>query len=439
MIDLKWQDELGRLSLWFIPATLLGLFTHTLPWCWLALVSYFFYRGLRNLLSLQVWLEQSSTQEPPDLDGMAGQIAEIIYRQRSQDRQERVRQRATISYFRDSVKSLPYGVAMINADGAIEWTNDTATELIGLRQPQDVGQQLVNLVRSPDFLRYFLRKDYAEPFLMMSPLNAQIRLRINISEFGRGNRLLFVQDHSREYQLEEVRKHFVSNASHELRTPLTVINGYLETFADLPDSEITPRLQRAFDQMLLQSRRMMALINDLLMLSRLETQPKTPHADVFSLRPMLDSIAEEAAMIAPGEREIIVHCDSDVMLVGNSSEMRSAIANLVNNAVKYGKVGGHVWVTWFRRGEQGCLQVKDDGIGIDTEHVPHLTERFYRVDESRTVATGGTGLGLAIVKHVLMRHHATMTIDSIYGQGTTFTCIFPQQHIQLALPISAVG
>ncbi len=424
MLTNNWKSEVYRLLLWLGGALLIGWLLDRVPWTVAIAALAFAARSIYNLHRLQHWLSQRSSVEPPEASGMWGEVMDNLYRMQRKDRRERVRLRALIGYLRESFASLPYGAVMIDPEGNIEWTNRAAETLLGLRFPDDTGQQILNLMRGPEFVAYFEAEDYSKPLEMPSSLHNDVQLQIHVTFFGRRSRLLFARDITQATRLEQMRKDFVANVSHELRTPLTVINGYLETFADSVGAN-NPRWARALDQMLMQSRRMQTLINDLLLLSRLETLPEVSGHEAFALRPLLEMIREEALASVAGKREITIECDDSLALIGQRDELRSAFANIVLNATRYTEVGGNIAIRWFADRDNAYLQVQDDGVGIEADHIPRLTERFYRVDKSRSMDTGGTGLGLAIVKHVLIRHQARLHVTSKPGEGSCFSCVFP--------------
>ncbi|MDX9875695.1 MAG: phosphate regulon sensor histidine kinase PhoR [Spongiibacteraceae bacterium] len=385
-------------------------------------------RAIANLRSLHTWLTQNVDSEPPEARGLWGDLFDALYRLQRRGRSERERLRRLVDYMRESFSSLPYGAVMLDPEANIEWSNRAAERLLGLRYPEDMGQQLLNLLRSPEFVAYFEAEDYSKPLEMASPAQASRWLEIQLTFFGKRSRLLFVRDVTQTHKLEAMRKDFVANVSHELRTPLTVISGYLETFADNPD-QLPPRLHRAVDQMLQQSRRMEGLISDLLLLSRLETVPQKEEQVPLALRPLLEALADDARTATSGERTITIEADDSLLLVGQEDEIRSICANLVFNAARYTQPGGRIMLRWYADLDAGYLQVEDDGCGIAPAHIPRLTERFYRVDDSRSMDTGGTGLGLAIVKHALLRHQGRLHISSEPGKGSCFTCVFPRERL----------
>jgi len=424
MLTNNWKSELYRLLLWLGVALLVGWLADSVPWALALAAMAFAGRTIYHLHQLQHWVTHRSAIEPPEAGGLWGEVMDTLYRMQQKDRRERVRLRALISYLRESFASLPYGAVMIDTENNIEWSNRAAETLLGLRFPEDTGQQILNLVRAPEFIAYFEAEDYSRPLDIASPYRGGVHLQVHITFFGKRSRLLFIRDVSQTFKLEQMRKDFVANVSHELRTPLTVINGYLETFADsVGDSN--PRWRRALDQMLIQSRRMQALINDLLLLSRLETLPQADQHDAFAVRPVLEMLREEALASVGGQRDINIDCDDSLALIGQRDELRSAFGNIIFNAARYTKAGGHIALRWYADHEHAYLAVQDSGVGISAEHIPRLTERFYRVDTSRSMDTGGTGLGLAIVKHVLIRHQASLRITSKPGEGSCFTCVFP--------------
>jgi two-component system phosphate regulon sensor histidine kinase PhoR len=329
-----------------------------------------------------------------------------------------------IGDIRDVFSTLADGVLITNADGLIEWSNQATGYLLGVYFPQNKGEKLSELISDWEFNKFFDKEDYQAPLEFNSPRNNSINLQVQVSVMAGGGHFIFVRDVTHTHKLESLRRDFVANVSHELKTPLTVINGYLETFAD-HDRGGDPQWTRSLRQMLDQARRMNSLISDLLLLSRLETVSTLADQESIALRPMLELICNEARSTVTGQRFINLECDDSMTLLGNPDELRSAFTNLVVNAVKYTDDDDSITVRWYLNDQWGCFEVADSGIGIDPKHIPRLTERFYRVDKSRSVGTGGTGLGLAIVKHVLMRHQAQLSIESIPEAGSLFRCEFP--------------
>jgi len=424
MYQIDWKIEARNLLLILLLAGFFGLLTQHLFLClFVALFAYCVW-SLRQLNRIQGWLLDPEENPPPESSGLWGEVLNGIYRLNRHHVKERNTLNTRLNYLRESFKALTDGVVMLDRQGNIEWSNQAAGRLLGLHFPEDQGQPLVNLVRNPSFVKYFEAEEYGE-FLEFSPQqNADLNLQIQVNFFGEGSRLVFARDITHTYRLQQMRKEFVGNVSHELRTPLTVITGYLETLSDSPLADDL-RWRRAFDQMLMQSHRMESLVRDLILLSRLEAVPETVDQSEIAIQPLLQMIVDEVKSAIKGHRVFEIHCDQSLALLGHENELRSAFANLVMNAAKYSEEGDLVQVSWSADNQAAYLTVKDSGIGIADYHLPRLTERFYRVDQSRHVETGGTGLGLAIVKHVLSRHHGELRIESEIDVGSTFTCVFP--------------
>jgi len=315
------------------------------------------------------------------------------------------------------------GVVMVDEQGAIEWFNKAVEPLLGLRYPDDRGQTLTNLVRAPEFNAYFLGDDYASPLQYCTTGDVPSHLRVEITRFGEGARLLFVRDVTAAVRMEQIRRDFIGNVSHELRTPLTVITGYLGTF--LTDTDAFPApYHKALRQMEQQAQRMENLLKDLLWLSRIESEQREGEQELVNIGALLEELQGEVAHTNPA-CTVELELATNHRLYGDYRELYSAVSNLVNNAIKYSPEDCLVKVCWWQQGDSCFLSVRDRGMGIDSVHFPRLTERFYRVDDSRSSATGGTGIGLAIVKHVAAAHGAQLQIDSKLGEGSTFTLVFP--------------
>lgn len=423
-----WKIELARLGILLAIAVFFGLILDLLPWFVTGAALAYALWAINQLRLLNRWLVKEQGEEPPEAGGLWGQVFDTL----SQIQRETVRVNsrllANIEHLQSSFASMSDAVVMLTPDGSIEWSNRAAHTLLGLREPDDKGRLLVNLLRLPEFIRYFESGDYRERLSISSPVNSQIKLSVSVSIFGQENRLLFARDVTRTVQLEQMRKDFVANVSHELRTPLTVITGYLEMLAN--QSGNTAPVERALQQMSEQARRMQTLIQDLMTLSRLEALPNLRSTDSIALKPLMESIREEIQLAAVGERQILVECDETLRLKGDFPEIQSAFSNLASNAARYTRPGDEIKLRWYADRDHAYFEVRDSGIGIEPQHLPRLTERFYRVDQSRSTETGGTGLGLAIVKHVLLRHFAELRIHSHPGRGSTFSCVFPLSAVE---------
>lgn len=396
-----------------------------------ALIQISRYNQLMN------WLQREDQSEPPESPGAWGELLDELARHQKHAQSREQELRSVIARFQQSTAALDDAIIIVDNHNSLEWWNSTANSLLGL-QPGDRGKPLLNLVRDPRFVRYYRKSNYQEPLQLNSPINPDIHLQYQISRFGEGDRVLVARDVTRLIKLEQTRQDFVANASHELRTPLTVIRGYLETFLD---QELPRPLQRALSQMQQQAKRMESLVADLLLLSRLESTQHISDEHPIRIHSLVAQIAQDARdLSAEREHRITVEVDPEYDLVGQELELQSAFSNLVFNAVRYTPGPGEIEILWKVDARGGHFSVRDNGIGIDPIHIPRLTERFYRVDESRSSASGGTGLGLAIVKHVLMRHGAQLTIESRSGKGSTFSCHFPPDMLRrLAIRDSEAG
>ncbi|WP_108446232.1 phosphate regulon sensor histidine kinase PhoR [Halomonas denitrificans] len=379
---------------------------------------------LRQLHALHQWLTHRPQEEPPAASGLWGELFDRLYRYQKSQRLTQQRLRATLQRIQESSEAMRDSVVMLDRHGDLEWWNSAAEQMLGFQPQQDRGQHITNLLRDPRFVDYFHGRDYREPLTLASPIDESRILQFQITLYGDDERLVMARDITRLHRLEQMRRDFVANVSHELRTPLTVLAGYLETYTDMADA-LPSRLGRGLSSMQAQTERMQNLVDDLLLLSRLEIDRGGRHDGPVDMAALLEAVRRDAEALSGGHHVISVEDTATGALVGNEKEIRSALSNLAFNAVRYSGDGCHIVLRWRPQGDGACLEVQDDGEGIDPVHLPRLTERFYRVDKGRSTATGGTGLGLAIVKHVLLRHDARLEIDSRPGRGATFRCVFP--------------
>ncbi len=386
---------------------------------------------LFQLLRLRRWLEDP-TQMPPEAGGIWGDVYDHLYRAQRVNRERFAELQSSVDYLRESFAAMRDGVVMVDKGAAIEWSNHSAQRLLGLQYPRDRGQALLNLVRIPEFHRYFLGGQYQEPLQIQAQGDEPRTLQFEVTPFGNGNRLVFARDVTKVAQLEQMRRDFVGNVSHELRTPLTVIKGYLETIL-ANAHKLDSRFQRPLEQMGQQAQRMETLLRDLLWLSRIESVRHTKKVERVNVAALLQELEDEMHTSHP-DRTLNVELETEVGIPGDYRELHSAISNLVLNALKYSEPSTPVTIRWRQERGSAVLSVIDQGIGVAEAHIPRLTERFYRVDESRSSRTGGTGLGLAIVKHVAAAHQAELRIESRVGQGSTFSLVFPLA--QVAEPVA---
>src|SRR5215469_10081898 len=390
---------------------------------------------LANLFRLEWWLRHRSFADPPDVGGVFGEIIAQIVRLHRRKRFHKQRFVQLMRQLQRSTAALPNGVVILNAQREIIWFNRMAARLLDLRRTADLGLRIENLVRSPQFARYLEIGDFASPIVIRTTTGEDCYLSMQVAPYGDGQLLLLVSDVSRQMRLEAVRRDFVANASHELRSPLTVISGYLETLAQ--DQAVDADLQGPIAEMRRQAERMTAIIRDLLELSRLEESDEVVGGEPIDIGALSALLRKDVLARPEHPRELRVRIDSTAQLVGDEPEIHSALSNLVDNAAKYTPAEGSLEIRWSVDEDGGHFSVSDTGMGIPPEHIPRLTERFYRVDPGRSRSTGGSGLGLAIVKHVLQRHGATLEVQSTLGAGSTFTCHFPAERIVMSLPQNA--
>jgi two-component system phosphate regulon sensor histidine kinase PhoR len=335
----------------------------------------------------------------------------------------------TLERFMRAFQALPDGVIAFDQNRHIEWANERAEAHFAISAEADRGQALTNLIRHPDFVAYLDRGQYTEPLIYREGRVEGLTLMLQIIPYGNKQNLLISRDISQLERIETMRRDFIANVSHELKTPLTVVAGFSEMLADNHEINDNAEIRHYLTLICEQTARMQRLIEDLLTLSALEAETFAPNDERVEIEPMLNSILTEAQSLSAGKHEISLRIEAPSILAGCSNELRSAFANLAGNAVRYTPTGGQIDLIWRIHEGFGEFIVADTGIGIPVQHLPRLTERFYRVDRSRSRETGGTGLGLAIVKHVLTRHHATLDIESEQGKGSRFTARFPARVI----------
>jgi len=401
----------------------------TIAWVLLISISGYLAWNLRQLFRLHAWLKESRPTDPPNSMGLWGSVFDDIYSLQKEQFRYRAKLKKVIKRFRDSTFALADGFVMLDLDGAIDWWNPASERLLGLRKNVDKDQPATNLIRTPQFKEYFFSQEYAEPLEISSPINPSMTLQFNLAHFGKKDILMIVRDVTELKRLETVRTEFVANVSHELRTPLTVVDGYLENIAD--NAQIMqPKWHDAIQQMLQQTRRMKALIEDLLMLSRLETRRSADNHQEIDMSQLVASVAANLTPKLKSRNQIFEsNIETSDTLLGHEEEIYSLLSNLVINASKYSPEGAHIKVQFRPDGEEVALSVSDNGAGIRRSDIPHLTERFFRVERGRTNSIEGTGLGLSIVKHILINHDATLKVESAPGKGSTFICQFPQHRV----------
>ncbi|MGM8851265.1 phosphate regulon sensor histidine kinase PhoR [Salinicola halophyticus] len=434
-----WINELWRLGYMLFGlgaiGLLLGELGHNLlaglGWGLAAGLGLYVFLHLRHVRKLYIWLLKNPREAPPPGTGVWGDLFDRLYSYQKAQTQLQGRLRDILRRIQDSCEAMRDSVVMLDSRGDLDWWNSAAGDMLGLQADHDRGQPITNFLRDPRFIAYFESGDYREPLLIPSPVQANHSLQFHLTLFGDNERLLMARDVTRLHQLEMMRRDFVANVSHELRTPLTVLAGYLETYSDHAD-QLPERWQRGFGQMQAQTTRMQNLVEDLLLLSRLEIDSPNNDRETLDVATLLTGIAADARELSTERHQLTIEAEEPRQLLANTKEIRSAISNLVFNAVRYTPEGSTITLRWKPWHDGAAIEVEDDGDGFDPIHIPRLTERFYRVDKGRSAATGGTGLGLAIVKHVLLRHEATLEIVSRPGLGARFRCVFPASRLAAA-------
>jgi two-component system phosphate regulon sensor histidine kinase PhoR len=385
---------------------------------------------VRNLTALVQWSREPLGAPLPKAWGLWDLVFSDLNRLARRSTEQRQALAASLDQFRKASNAMPDGVMYLAADDSIQWLSQRAEQHFGLDGQRDQGSAVTNLVREPDFVSFLRCGNYAEPLVFHPARRLVSSLMVQAIPFGDGQKLILSRDITQIERLENMRRDFVANVSHELRTPLTVVSGFLETMRDGLDELSPDEMAHFLDVAGEQAARMQRLIEDLLSLSALETGAPEPIEERVDANALVEEVARDAQMLSAGRHQISCTVEGKVILRGCRKELRSAFANLASNAVRYTPGGGEIRLVWRLRQGGGEFSVSDTGIGIPTEHIPRLTERFYRVDRGRSRETGGTGLGLAIVKHVLTRHQAELAVSSEPGRGSTFIVRFPPRRIE---------
>ncbi len=423
-----YRYETIRFSAVLFLGLLIGLLTGHYALSMLLVLLYYMGEHFFQLIRLIYRTDTKIRIKPPYPAGLWGEIYRSISTHQSRSRK---RKRGLVRFatrFREAAGAIPDALVILDKDLRVEWANRSCLSLLGFSWKAAEDKLITELFDYPNLYEYIKAGDYEQPVDFVPKHNKAIVLSLRVTPFGdkKRQRLVVARDITQIYHLNQIRRDFVANASHELRTPLTVINGFVE---NLMDSSGTPdSFQRPLNLMHAQARRMQSIIQDLLSLSRLEMDEKASDMEPIDIPRMLESIVDEALSLGDGYR-MELDSDRDLWILGNEGELRSAFNNLIVNAVKHNPPGTQIRIIWHRNDEGPFLSVQDSGMGIDSSHLPRLTERFYRIDKGRSRESGGTGLGLAIVKHVLSRHEAQLLISSKPGEGSNFTCRFPPELI----------
>ncbi|CAM3083329.1 phosphate regulon sensor histidine kinase PhoR [Vibrio mytili] len=424
---LTWRKLAWELAFFYSPWIIVGWVFGYMSWLLLAATAIQLVWHLHNQVRLSSWLWDEKRLTPPSGSGNWESLFNGLYRLQQRQRRKRKELTNLIRRFRNGAESLPDAVVVFRAEGNIVWCNKLAQHLLGFQWPEDSGQPISNLIRTPDFIKYLTKQDFSEPLEMRSPLNVERMLELRIVPYTEGEHLMVVRDVSQLKQLEGMRRNFFANVSHELRTPMTVLQGYLEMTED-PDMVVGPMWTKAHGVMTEQLNRMNGLVNQLLTLSKIEAAPMHELEEVVNVPAMLEVLEKEAASLSgDSHHKLQFDVDRELRVFGDDDQLRSAISNLVYNAVKYTPPGANINVRWFKSAQGAHLEVEDSGDGIEPQHLHRLTERFYRVDKARSRDTGGSGLGLAIVKHALTHHDSHLEISSEVGVGSKFSFVLPSR------------
>jgi len=374
------------------------------------------------------WLQKPKANKAPSAEGAIDEVCRQIDSIKKQNRSRKKKLGGYLKQFQGATSALPDAIIVLGEFGKVEWANKAAKSLLGIRWPQDSYVRVNNLIRDPAFHKILhapISKDSVA--VVASPIRSEQQLEVKIVNYMGEGRLLIARDMTQTIKLQHMRRDFVANVSHELRTPLTVLHGYLEMFTAESSAE---QWGAALPVMQQQTQRMDLMIKDLLTLSQLEMGEKRLEHRPVNIGELLRSIVKDAEQLQQYQQHTInLELESDKLLLADSDELRSAISNLVFNAVKYTPENSTVTIRWVVNKSNACIEVSDNGFGIAEHHLDRLTERFYRVDSGRSQEAGGTGLGLAIVKHILQRHGAELKISSEVGVGSTFCCCFSLTHV----------
>ncbi|MDU6925411.1 phosphate regulon sensor histidine kinase PhoR [Franconibacter helveticus 513] len=425
---LSWKRLALELVLCCIPALILGAFFGYLAWFLLAAVVGLLIWHYANLLRLSWWLWVDRSMTPPPGRGSWEPLLYGLHQMQLRNKKRRRELGNLIKRFRSGAESLPDAVILTTEEGTIFWCNGLAQQLLNLRWPDDNGQNILNLLRYPEFTRYVRTKEFSRPLNLV--LSNGRHLEFRVMPYSEQQWLMVARDVTQMHQLEGARRNFFANVSHELRTPLTVLQGYLEMMQE--QALEGPLRDKALHTMREQTSRMEGLVKQLLTLSKIEASPALQLNEEIDVPMMLRVVEREAATLSQQRHVLLFEVDPALKVLGNEEQLRSAMSNLVYNAVNHTPDGTHITVRWQRAPHGALFSVEDNGPGIAAEHIPRLTERFYRVDKARSRQTGGSGLGLAIVKHAISHHDARLEIDSAPGKGARFSFLLPERLIAKA-------
>ena len=428
LMRLAWRQSLLRLLLFYTVAVILGLWFDRLLEILLLATALVAARGYWRLYRVSRFLDWRQQLHAVHGQGLWAALETLVYRRQTETRAHNRRLVQLLRAYRQAAATMPDGAVVISrSENRLIWFNKAAKRLLGLHYPQSLNTSLLASLPGPRIEEWLQSGNTDEPLMdVPSPADRNIRLSLRLLRYSPQEWLVVVRDVTQLMRLEQVRRDFVANVSHELRTPLTVVHGYL----DMMEPEETPELAPMIEEMRKQSQRMTQLVEDLLTLSRLESQQHLPEETV-AMAPLLITLRREAEALSQGRHRIAIEDAAQCDLFGADKELHSAFSNLVSNAIRYTPSGGNVTVRFSRTADGGArLAVQDSGYGIPAQHLPRITERFYRVSTSRSRESGGTGLGLSIVKHVLSLHQGRLEVQSEVGRGSSFACVFGSERVR---------
>jgi len=426
------SKTLFSIGLWAVLGWLAGAWLGAV-WGWALLAAGLSIMVLVNgaqLARVAAWARDVEQPPPPSV-GPWDDVLAPIYRKLRKDRQEIEDLNRHVDSIMLAAEALPDGAVTLDESMLVTWCNQTASEHLGLNLDKDRGHSILNILRVPEFARYARQDAWPGPVLLhLNSDDQEKSLLLQMTRYGVGQFLLATRDVTQVEKLETTRKDFVANVSHELRTPLTVLSGFLETLRDMPPASLSDEQKHRYHALMLeQAQRMQAIVADLLTLSTLESSPGA-QGEPVRVSEVIHTALQQGRILSNDQHVFVEHIADDLCITGSATELTSAVSNLITNAIRYTPKDGTITVSWYLTEDgHACYSVQDTGIGIASQDIPRLTERFYRVDRGRSRATGGTGLGLAITKHVAMRHNAELRIQSRFGAGSLFSLVFPPARV----------